>query len=134
MTSITRALCAVFAAPILSAVDVFAVCYTAARLRPALFLAVAVLISGCSSDPGPRMREIERFSELSDEEIDKAKADCHLIATTDYNCADLIPAAHGMSVQEWEDLSAKTKLCRKSQRASYNACLRGRGVRYSEFR
>ena len=103
--------------------------------RAAAAVLLTVILSGCAGqESGPRLREIERFSELSDEEIDKAKGDCHAIATTDYNCADLIPASHDMSVQDWQDLNAKTKICRKSQRASYNACLRGKGVRYSEFR
>ena len=100
----------------------------------AVALLVAVFASGCAgNEPGPRLREIERFSEMSDDEIDKAKADCYAIATTDYNCADLIQPNHGMDVQEWKELNAKTKICRQNQTLSFNACLRGKGVRYAEF-
>ena len=103
--------------------------------RPlAAVLVAALVLAGCaSSEPGPRLREIERFSEMSDADIDKAKADCYAIATTDYNCADLIPPTHGMDVREWKELNAKTKICRQNQTTSFNACLRGKGVRYAEF-
>ena len=102
------------------------------RAAAAVFL--TVILSGCAGqESGPRLREIERFSEMSDDEIDEAKASCYLIATTDYNCADLIPASHGMSVQDWRELHAKTKICRQNQSVSYNQCLRGKGVRYAEF-
>jgi hypothetical protein len=104
-----------------------------AALAAAILIAVTALTAACSPKPGPRLREIERFSEMSDEEIDKAKSDCYLIATTDYNCADLIPARHGMSTQEWKELNTQTKICRQNQALSYNQCLRGKGVRYSEF-
>ena len=105
-------------------------------IRPlaAVLLVAALAGSGCAqNESGPRLREIERFSEMSDDEIDKAKEQCYLIATTDYNCADLIPPEHGMSTQEWKELHANTKLCRKNQNLSFNQCLRGKGVRYSEF-
>ena len=103
--------------------------------RPlAAILLVTALASGCGgTEPGPRLREIERFSEMSDEEIDKAKENCYAIATTDYNCADLIQPNHGMDVREWKELNAKTKICRQNQTLSFNACLRGKGVRYAEF-
>ena len=103
-------------------------------VRPLAALVATLALAGCAtSEPGPRLREIERFSEMSDAEIDRAKSDCYAIATTDYNCSDLIPPTHGMSAQEWKELNAKTKLCRQSQSLSFNACLRGKGVRYSEF-
>ena len=95
--------------------------------------AVGAFASGCADKAGPRLREIERFSNMSDEEIDAAKEACYLISTTDYNCADLIPAAHGMSTEEWESLTAQTKICRRNQALSFNHCLRGKGIRYSEF-
>ena len=105
-----------------------------ARPLAAVLLVAALAASGCAqNEPGPRLREIERFSEMSDEEIDQAKADCYAIATTDYNCSDLIPPTHGMEVREWKELNAKTKICRQNQTLSFNACLRGKGVRYAEF-
>ena len=105
-----------------------------ARPLAAVLLAAALAASGCAqNEPGPRLREIERFSEMSDDEIDQAKADCYAIATTDYNCSDLIPPTHGMEVREWKELNAKTKICRQNQTLSFNACLRGKGVRYAEF-
>ena len=123
------------------AVFIFAVLLTAAlallglrvRLPVALCLAAAVLVSGCGGESGPRIREVERFSEMSDEEIDKAKHECYVIATTDYNCSNLIPPEQGMDTNEWRELSEKTKICRQNQGRSFNQCLRGRGVRYSEF-
>ena len=123
------------------AVFIFAVLLTAAlvllglRVRPpvALCLAAAVLVSGCGGEPGMRIREVERFSEMSDEEIDKVKRECYVIATTDYNCSNLIPPEQGMDTNEWRELSEKTKICRQNQDRSFNQCLRGRGVRYSEF-
>ena len=100
----------------------------------AVIFSTVLLAGGCAqNEPGPRLRQIERFSEMSDDEIDRAKADCYAISTTDYNCADLIPPAHGMSAQEWKELNAKTKICRQSQELSFSACLRGKGVRYAEF-
>ncbi len=99
----------------------------------AAILAVFVFAAGCADKPGPRLREIERFSDMSDDEIDAAKESCYLISTTDYNCANLVPAEHGMSTEDWEALHAQTKICRKNQRLSYDHCLRGKGVRYSEF-
>lgn len=98
-------------------------------------LAAIVVVAGCadSNFTGSRLREIERFSEKTDEEIDAAKEACHLISTTDYNCADLIPAEHGMSTAEWNELHRQTKICRRNQALSFNHCLRGKGIRYSEF-
>ncbi|MGI9298363.1 MAG: hypothetical protein ACR2QC_10765 [Gammaproteobacteria bacterium] len=93
----------------------------------------ALLMSGCADKPGPRLREIERVSKMTDEEIEEARRACHLVATADYNCAELIAPSHGMSADEWQDLTAKTKVCRKNQQLSFNHCLRGKGVRYSEF-
>jgi hypothetical protein len=108
---------------------------TAKFLFCAMLLALPAGIAGCGGDPaGPRVREIERFSEMSDDEIDEAKEHCHVLATTDYNCAALIPPTQNMTKEEWEDLNTKTKLCRKSQLSSYHQCLRGKGVLYSEFR
>ncbi|MGI9296307.1 MAG: hypothetical protein ACR2QC_00235 [Gammaproteobacteria bacterium] len=92
-----------------------------------------LLVGGCAEQSGARLREIERFSEMSDSEIDAAKEACYLISTTDYNCANLVPAEHGMTTEEWEALHSQTKICRKNQRLSYDHCLRGKGVRYSEF-
>ena len=93
----------------------------------------AIGLSACADQSGPRLREIERFSKMYDDEIDAAKESCHLIATTDYNCADLIPAEHGMTTAEWYELHRQTKICRRNQALSFNHCLRGKGVRYSEF-
>ena len=70
---------------------------------------------------------------MNDEEIDAAKEACYKISTTDYNCAELVPPVPGMSTEEWKALAEQTKICRKSQSLSFNACLRGKGVRYSEF-
>ena len=96
-------------------------------------VAAAGGLAACSDKPGPRLREIERFSEMTDEEIDAAKEACYKISTTDYNCAELVPPVPGMSTEEWKSLAEQTKICRKSQSLSFNACLRGKGVRYSEF-
>ena len=100
-----------------------------------VFAAIAAAggLAACADQTGPRLREIERFSEMSDEEIEKAREACHLISTTDYNCADLIPAEHGMTTAEWSELHRQTRICRKNQALSFNHCLRGKGVRYSEF-
>ena len=99
-----------------------------------VFAAVAVLgLSACADKIGPRLREIERFSEMTDDEIDAAKEACYKITTTDYNCVELVPAIPGMSTEEWETLSEQTKHCRKNQQLSFNTCLRGKGVRYSEY-
>ena len=100
-----------------------------------IFAAVAAAggLAACSDKTGPRLREIERFSEMTDEEIDAAKEACYKISTTDYNCAELIPATPGMSTEDWKALAEQTKICRKSQALSFNTCLRGKGVRYSEF-
>ena len=96
---------------------------------------VAAGLSACADNalPGPRLREIEQVSNLSDEDIKSAREVCHLISTTDYNCADLIPPEHGMSSDEWNALHGKTKICRRNQLSSFHHCLRGKGVRYSEF-
>ena len=123
---------AVFTLAALSAVA-FALRGFRARPLASLFLAAAVFASGCAEKVGPRVREVERFSEMSDEEIDKAKHECYVIATTDYNCSTLIPPEQGMNTNEWRELSEKTKICRQNQSRSFNQCLRGRGVRYSEF-
>lgn len=98
-----------------------------------MIFAAAAMLGACADKSGPRLREIEKFSNMSDEEIDAAKEACYLISTTDYNCADLIPASHGMSTEEWESLTAQTKICRKNQALSFNHCLRGKGIRYAEF-
>ena len=98
-------------------------------------LASAVLVASCADNylPGPRLREIERVGNLSDDEIKAAREACHLISTTDYNCSDLVPPEHGMSSAEWQALHLQTKICRKNQLASFHHCLRGKGVRHSEF-
>ena len=90
-------------------------------------------LTACPDKSGLRLREIERVSEMTDEEVEQARSACHLIATADYNCAELIAPSHGMSTEEWEELTEKTKICRKNQQLSFNHCLRGKGVRYSEF-
>ena len=113
-------------------IDIAVFKFSARPLAAVLF--ITALAFGCTqNEPGPRLREIERFSEMSDEEIDKAKGDCYAIATTDYNCADLIQPNHGMDVREWKELNAKIKIYRQNQTLSFNACLRGKGVRYAEF-
>ena len=53
-------------------------------------IAAAASLSACGDKAGPRLREIERVSEMSDEEIETAREQCHLISTTDYNCAELV--------------------------------------------
>ena len=99
-----------------------------------IFAAAALLATGgCADLSGPKLREIERVSEMTDEEIDKARHDCHLIATTDYNCAELLTPTHDMSTEEWHILTESTKICRKNQLLSFNHCLRGKGVRYAEY-
>ena len=103
------------------------------HIQIAAVCAAFLLSAGCADKSGPRLREIERVSKMTDEEIESAREACHLIATADYNCAELIAPSHGMSAEEWEDLTAKTKVCRKNQQLSFNHCLRGKGVRYSEF-
>ncbi len=96
-------------------------------------LAGILLLAGCADKAGPRLREIERFSNMSDDEIDAAKEACYQISSRDYNCAELIPATPGMKTEEWEALAEQVRICRRSQALSFNACLRGKGVRYSEF-
>lgn len=100
-----------------------------------MFAAVsgAFFAAGCADKSGPRLREIERVSEMSDEEIEAAREACHLISTTDYNCAELVAPAHGMTPDEWKILTDATKECRKNQLLSFHHCLRGKGVRYSEY-
>ena len=106
-------------------------------MRNVIWIVAAVAavagLSACANTPGPRLREIERVSDMSDAEIDAAKDACYKIATTDYNCAELIPPTVGMSTEEWKALGEQTKICRKNQTLSFNTCLRGKGVRYSEF-
>ena len=105
-------------------------------IRPlaAVLLVAALAASGCAqNEPGPRLREIERFSEMTDDEIAQAREDCHAIATTDHNCASLNPATPGMSTQGWKEYNAREGMCRKAQELSFNACLRVKGVRYAEF-
>ena len=100
-----------------------------------IFAAIAAAggLAACGDNVGLRMREIEQASNLSDDDIKAARNACHLISTTDYNCADLVPPEHDMSVREWDELHRKTRICRRNQLASFNHCLRGKGVRYSEF-
>ncbi|MGI9306093.1 MAG: hypothetical protein ACR2P5_02190 [Gammaproteobacteria bacterium] len=100
----------------------------------AVFAAAAfVAVGGCAKEPGPKLREIERVSEMSDEEIAAAREACHLISTSDYNCSELVNPVHGMTPEEWKILTESTKECRKNQLFSFHHCLRGKGVRYSEF-
>ena len=96
-------------------------------------IAAAAGLSACGDKAGPRLREIERVSEMSDEEIEEARKQCHLISTTDYNCAELVQPRHGMTPDEWHVLTESTKECRKNQLLSFHHCLRGKGVRYSEY-
>ena len=96
-------------------------------------IAAAFVLAGCAAESGPRLREIERVSEMSDEEIEAAREACHLISTTDYNCAELVHPSHGMTTEEWKTLTESTKECRKNQLLSFHHCLRGKGVRYSEY-
>ena len=56
-----------------------------------------------------------------------------LLLSAFYNCAELIPPTVGMSTEEWKALGEQTRICRKNQTLSFNTCLRGKGVRYSEF-
>ncbi len=137
-----------------SVLSIWYECFNSARLTPDfvviaergktmknyIFICAAALVSvfvvaGCAGNnlPGPRLREIEQAGNLSDDDIKTAREACHLISTTDYNCADLVPPEHGMSTAEWNALHQKTKICRRNQLASFNHCLRGKGVRYSEF-
>ena len=89
------------------------------RSLAAFFLAATIFATGCTEKPGPRIREIERFSEMADEEIDQAKHDCYVIATTDYNCSNLIPPEQGMNTDEWRALSEKTKICRPKPKPQF---------------
>ena len=100
-----------------------------------IFAAVAAAagLSACGDKTGPRLREIERITEMSDEEIEEARESCYLIATTDYNCADLIQPKHGMTTEQWDALSQQTLICRDNQSLSFKSCLRGKGIRYSEY-
>ena len=103
-------------------------------MKTTIFVAIlAFALGGCADLSGPKLREIERVSEMTDEEIEKARHDCHLIATTDYNCAELLTPTHEMSTEEWRVLTESTKICRKNQLLSFNHCLRGKGVRYAEY-
>ena len=103
------------------------------RILMLTIFAAIFAAAGCADKSGPRLREIERVSEMTDEEIESAREACHLISTTDYNCAELVSAIPGMSTEEWKALHKQTKICRKNQLLSFNHCLRGKGVRYSEF-
>ena len=103
------------------------------KLSLLAMIVVAAGLAGCADKSGPKLREIERVSEMSDDEIQAAREACHLIATSDYNCAELVNPSHGMSTEEWEVLTESTKICRRNQLLSFNHCLRGKGVRYSEF-
>ena len=100
-----------------------------------IFAAIAAAggLAACSDKPGARLREIERVSEMSDEEIEVAREQCHLISTADYNCAELVQPRHGMTPDEWQTLTESTKACRNNQLLSFQHCLRGKGVRYSEY-
>ena len=98
-----------------------------------LILVFIVTLTGCSDKSSPRLREVERITEMSDEEIVAAREACHLISTTDYNCAELLAPTLGMSSEEWKSLTDSTKECRRNQMLSFQHCLRGKGVRYSEF-
>ncbi|MBE8157980.1 MAG: hypothetical protein HAW59_01080, partial [Betaproteobacteria bacterium] len=72
------------------------------------FIFAAVLgavLSGCADKSGPKLREIERVSEMSDEEIEAAREACHLFSTADYNCAELVQPTHGMTPEEWRILT-----------------------------
>ena len=44
-----------------------------------LFAVLVLGVSGCADKSGPKLREIERVSEMSDEEIAAAREACHLI-------------------------------------------------------
>ena len=90
-------------------------------------------LSACADKSGPRLREIERVSNMSDDEIEEAREQCHLVSTTDYNCSELVTPRHGMTTEEWQTLTESTKECRKNQLLSFHHCLRGKGVRYSEY-
>lgn len=98
-----------------------------------LTAAAFVAIGGCAKESGPKLREIERVSKMSNDEIDAARSACHLIATSDYNCAELVAPAHGMTPEEWKVLTKSTKICRQNQLLSFHHCLRGKGVRYAEY-
>ena len=98
-----------------------------------LFAVLVLGVSGCADKSGPKLREIERVSEMSDEEIAAAREACHLISTTDYNCSELVNPIHGMTPDEWKILTESTKECRKNQLLSFHHCLRGKGVRYAEY-
>ena len=98
-----------------------------------IFAAAVLAVSGCADKSGPKLREIELVSEMSDDEISAAREACHLISTTDYNCSELVHPSHGMSTEEWKVLTESTKECRKNQLLSFHHCLRGKGVRYAEY-
>ena len=106
--------------------------FTAAMFLCAILL-VIISLSGCADKSSPRLREVERITEMSDEEIIASREACHLISTTDYNCAELLAPTLGMSSEEWKSLTDSTKECRRNQMLSFQHCLRGKGVRYSEF-
>ncbi|MGI9337103.1 MAG: hypothetical protein ACR2P4_01150 [Gammaproteobacteria bacterium] len=103
-------------------------------VAPALAVAAALLImGGCGEKPGPKLREVERVNKMSDDEIRAAREQCHIIATSDYNCSELVHPAHGMTPEEWKVLTESTKECRKNQILSFQHCLRGKGVIYAEY-
>ena len=106
---------------------------TGKRILTGIVAAAALAVAGCGEKPGPKLREIERVQEMSDDEIKAAREQCHLISTTDYNCSELVHPGHGMTPEEWKTLTEATKECRKNQLLSFHHCLRGKGVRYSEY-
>ncbi|MGI9337772.1 MAG: hypothetical protein ACR2P4_04595 [Gammaproteobacteria bacterium] len=106
--------------------------FPAAAVALAVFAAL-LIVGGCGEKPGPKLREIERVEKMSDDDIGAAREQCHIIATADYNCSELVHPAHGMTTEEWKVLTESTKECRKNQLLSFHHCLRGKGVIYSEF-
>ena len=101
---------------------------------PLLALVAALLIlTGCGEKVAPKLREVERVQEMSDDEIQAAREQCHIISTSDYNCSELVHPQHGMTTEEWKVLTESTKECRKNQLLSFHHCLRGKGVRYAEY-
>ncbi|MGI9338180.1 MAG: hypothetical protein ACR2P4_06710 [Gammaproteobacteria bacterium] len=104
---------------------------------PAAVLAVfaAVLIAGGCAEKAatPKLREVERVNKMTDDEISAAREQCHIIATADYNCSELVHPGHGMTPEEWQVLTESTKECRKNQVLSFQHCLRGKGVIYAEY-
>ena len=101
---------------------------------PALAVVAALLMmTSCGDKPGPKLREIERVQDMSDDEIQAAREQCHIISTSDYNCSELVHPQHGMTPEEWQVLTESTKACRKNQVLSFQHCLRGKGVIYAEY-